>query len=94
MKAIGLAPNELTLIAGVFRPHPEIRLVKLVGSHAKARTRRIPTWTSRSGAMWMQFARNPSLQSWMNFHFPIVLKSSLLSPSNFSHCESISSASA
>ena len=35
MKAIGLAPNELTLIAGVFRRHPEIRLVKLFGSRAK-----------------------------------------------------------
>jgi predicted nucleotidyltransferase len=35
MKAIGLAPNELTLVAGVFRRHPEIRLVKLFGSRAK-----------------------------------------------------------
>ncbi|HEY5777947.1 MAG TPA: nucleotidyltransferase domain-containing protein [Terrimicrobiaceae bacterium] len=35
MKAIGLAPNELTLIAGVFRRHPEVRLVKLFGSRAK-----------------------------------------------------------
>ena len=35
MKTIGLAHNELTLVASVFRRHPEIRLVKLFGSRAK-----------------------------------------------------------
>jgi uncharacterized protein len=35
MKTIGLAPHELHLIAGVFRRHPEVRLVKLFGSRAK-----------------------------------------------------------
>ncbi|HEY5769826.1 MAG TPA: nucleotidyltransferase domain-containing protein [Terrimicrobium sp.] len=35
MKTIGLTPDELTLVAGVFRRHPEIRSVKLFGSRAK-----------------------------------------------------------
>ena len=35
MKTTGLTPHELSLAAGVFRRHPEIRLVRLFGSRAK-----------------------------------------------------------
>lgn len=35
MKTIGLALDELAMVTGVFRRHPEITLVKLFGSRAK-----------------------------------------------------------
>ena len=35
MKTTGMTPHELSLLAGVFRRHPEVRWVKVFGSRAK-----------------------------------------------------------